>query len=388
METIVKLAELDAIEGKIEQHVLQLEKVIRLYPGALKPRLMLAKHYINSGNPAQVTGLIETLDIEIRKQLPVLEVLAIQAIAQKNYKTAEKTATEIIAKKPDDPAGHYLLAQTYAGQEDLKSAEKALLMAIQKNDRYLPARIAFLRLLVKMQDIAAVEREIASLKSFASTNEDVMKVSFVLEQLKGNEQQALKLAEEVFSTYPNIDNMLALSRQRLRVGDSAGALSLQEEWAEGHRDDYNANLILAESYTRLEKYDLAAKYYQRALAVTPDDIRVLNNLAWAMRNYDPQRALTYIQKANQLRPGSVTLMDTLALVHLANKETELALRTIKEAGYLEPNNPTLRYHEALINATAGNNKVALQILKDLLKTDKDFSEKTDAKALLEKLNKG
>jgi putative PEP-CTERM system TPR-repeat lipoprotein len=388
LETLVKLAELDAIEGKTEQQVQQLEKAIRLYPGAVKPRLMLARHYINSGNPAQVTGLIETLDFEARKQLPVLEVLAIQAIAQKNYKSVEKAALEIIAKKPDGPEGHYFLAQAYAGQDNLNLAEKALLKAIEKDDRYLPARIALLRLLVKKPDIPAVEREVASLKTFTNNNEDVMKVAFALEQLKGDQQQALKLAEEVFAAYPNVDNMLALSRQRLRVGDSAGALSLQEKWAESNAEEYNANFILAESYTRLKKYDLAAKYYQRALAVAPDDIRVLNNLAWVMRTFDPEQALTYIQRANELKPGSVTLMDTLALVYLANKETELALRTIKEVGYLEPNNPTLRYHEAMINAMAGNNKIAVQILTGLLEKEQDFSEKAEAKALFEKLNKG
>jgi predicted Zn-dependent protease len=107
-----------------------------------------------------------------------------------------------------------------------------------------------------------------------------------------------------------------------------------------------------------------------------------------MRTYDPEQALTYIQRANELKPGSVALMDTLALVYLANKETELALRTIKEVGYLESNNPTLRYHEALINSMAGNNKIAVEILTDLLKKEQEFSEKAEAKALLEKLNKG
>jgi hypothetical protein len=37
---------------------------------------------------------------------------------------------------------------------------------------------------------------------------------------------------------------------------------------------------------------------------------------------------------------------------------------------------------------AGNNKIAVEILTDLLKKEQEFSEKAEAKALLEKLNKG
>ncbi len=388
LETLIKLAELDALEGKTEQQVQGLEKAIQLYPGAVRPRLILAQHYIDIGNPAQVTGLIETLDIDAKKQPQVMDIIARQAIAQKNYKSAEKTASDIISKHPQLPQGYYLLSQAYLGMGNVDLAETNLRMASKKDDRFLPARVALLRLLVQKKDIPSLEREIESLKVFADNQEDVIKVEFALEELKGNQKRALELAEKLFDTYPNVANMLALSRQRLRVGDSTGALDLQVDWAESHQSDYNANLILADSYTRLKKDDLAIKYYQRALKASADDIRVLNNLAWAMRNIDSEQALAYAQKANQLKPGSVTLMDTLAMVYLSNNKLDLALSTIKDVRYLDPENLTLRYHEAMINATAGNNKLAVEILTEILRSKRNFSEEAEAKALLEKLNRG
>ncbi|WP_260295616.1 XrtA/PEP-CTERM system TPR-repeat protein PrsT [Sedimenticola hydrogenitrophicus] len=388
LETLLKLSELDAAEGKTEQQVQRLERAIRLYPSTVGPRLLLARHYISSGNPGQVTGLIATLDSESRNQLPVMEVVASQAIAQERYLVAEKIAKDIITRNPDAPVGYYLLAQAHTGMGNMELVEEDLRKSIRQNDRLLPARIALLRMLVNRQDIPAIEREIASLKEFAAENEDVMKVEFALEERKGNQQQALKLAENLFSAYPNTDNMLALSRQKLRVGDSAGALVIQMDWAEKHSGDYKANLILAETYTRLNKDELAVKYYQRALTVSPDDVLALNNLAWSLRNTAPDQALQHAQKANRLKSASVTLMDTLAMVYLANKEYELALRTIKDVRYLEPENPTLRYHEAIINATAGNSKLALQLLGELLSKQQDFSEKSDAEALFEKLKSG
>ncbi|MBZ0098906.1 MAG: tetratricopeptide repeat protein, partial [Taibaiella sp.] len=260
--------------------------------------------------------------------------------------------------------------------------------AIQQDDHFIPARIVLLRLLVNNKDIPAIEREIAELKTFAADNENVMKVEVTLEALKGNQQQALKLAERVFDAFPNLGNMLALSRQKSQAGDNEGALKLKVDWAENHTDEYYSNLIVAISYTRLKQDDLAVKYYQRALVVSPESVLVLNNLAWALRSTDPALALIYAQKANRLKPGSVSLMDTLAMVYLANGDFEAALRTIKEVLYLEPDNPTLRYHEALINANAGNNSQAVQILTELLGKTQEFSERPDATALLDSLKRG
>lgn len=82
-------------------------------------------------------------------------------------------------------------------------------------------------------------------------------------------------------------------------------------------------------------------------------------------------------------------MDTLAMVYLANQQSDQALNMIKKVLYLEPDNPTFRYHEAMINAAAGNSDQAVRILNDLLDGDnakhEGFIERVDAVSLLEKL---
>lgn len=388
LETLVKLAELDALEGKTEQQVRKLEKAIRLYPSAVKPRTMLANHFIQIGKPGQVAGLIETLDLETKRQVPVMTVIANQKLAQGDFESAEREALKIIERDPDGANGYFLLAQARMGLGQTDQAETALLEALEKDEQFLSARIALLRLLARKQDIPAIEHQLAILKTTAADNEEVIRVEFALEELKGDHQQALVLAERLFKAYPTTENMLALSRQRLRVGDSDGALSLQETWADKNSDNFTANLILAETYTQLGKYDLSARYYKKALELSPDNVLVLNNLAWSLREGDPEQALVYAEKANELKPGTVTLMDTLAMVYLANKNPDKALQTIKEARYLDPENRTLRLHEAKINAAAGNKELAVETLQELLSKEEEFAEKSEAEALLKSLKNG
>lgn len=388
LETLIKLAELDGLEGKSEQQVRKLEKAIRLYPAAVKPRILLANHFIRIGKPGQVAGLIETLDLETKKQLPVMTVIANQKLAQQEYQAAKLDAQKIIDRDPEAANGYFLLAQALGGLGENDQAEKALVKALEMDEQFLSARIALLRLLARKQDIPAIERELAILKNTAADNEEVIRVEFALEELKGNQSQALLLAERLFKAYPTTENMLALSRQRLRVGDNEGALKLQETWAKNNSENFTANLILAETYTQLKKHDLSARYYKKALELSPDNILVLNNLAWSLKESDPEQALEYAEKANSLKPGTVTLMDTLAMVYLANQNLDKAIRTMKEVRYLDPENRTLRLHEAEINAAAGNEASAIKTLQELLSEKEEFPEKLEAEVLLKSLQKG
>jgi len=385
LDALLKLAGLNLQEGNTELFVRRLEEAIRRHPLSVKPRLILAKHFISTGKPAQVTGLIEVLSLEARRTPQVLEVLAYQELAQGRYVEAAKTAEQFLQQQPDNPLGHYLLAEAYRGQEKPEAAKKQLDLAIGKAPQFLPARVSRLRMLVLNQDVEALEREVAEVKSFASDNQEVMKLEFALEQLKGDQGRALALAKKLFETYPGLDNMLALARQHERAGDSEAGQNLRIKWADSHPDDLASNMMVAETFTRVGKPEIAARYYQRALELSPDNVVALNNLAWSLRDSDPKKALEHAQRANELNPGSVTLMDTLALVYLANDNPEMALRTIREVSYLEPKNPSIRYHEAMIRAASGEREDAAGILRGLLSGETEFAEKADAEALLKRL---
>lgn len=164
LETLLKLAELDALEGNTQQQLQRLEKAMRLYPDDIKPRLVIAQYYISSGNPDQVPRLIETLDNDSKNQLPVMEIIAKQEIAQKKFAAAEKTAKAIISRKPDAPQGYFMLAQAYAGKGDNEKVRETLVKAIQQDEHFIPARVVLLRLLLEDGDIPAIEKEIVSLK--------------------------------------------------------------------------------------------------------------------------------------------------------------------------------------------------------------------------------
>lgn len=385
LEALLKLAQLNQREGKTEQFVRNLEEAIRRHPAALKPRVILASYFISTGKPAQVTGLIEVLDLEARKTPQVLELLTYQGLAQGRFVEAGKHAQQLLEQAPDSPLGYYLMARASVGQDKLEMARKQLDQALQKNSRFIPARLERLKLLVREQEIEALEQEVAEIKTLAPENQEVMRIEFALEQLKGDQGRALVLAEKLFEAYPTLENMLALTRQHERAGSSDVGQQLRREWADKHPDDLRSNIMVAETFTRSGQPQVAARYYQRALELSPDNLVALNNLAWSLRESDPQQALEHARRANELKPGSIVLMDTLALAYLASGDHDMALRTIKEVNFLEPENPAIRYHEAMIRVASGNREEAVRILRSLLASDQTFAERAEADALLKSL---
>ena len=118
------------------------------------------------------------------------------------------------------------------------------------------------------------------------------------------------------------------------------------------------------------------------------NVAALNGLAWHLRKSQPAKALEYAERAAELAPDSVLVMDTLAVVLLNNGQVERARRTIARVYQKEPNAPTVRYHRAMIDAAAGDTSAAIEALQALLDEGGEFAEKAEAQRLLAELKAG
>ena len=128
-----------------------------------------------------------------------------------------------------------------------------------------------------------------------------------------------------------------------------------------------------------------AKRGSRGGVNDPDNVVVLNELAWLLKESQPGRALEYAERANALQPDSPALMDTLALSLYYNQKYQRARDVMRDALSQAPGHPALRYHEALIDVALGDNAKAIKTLQSLVSDNTEFSEMQEAKALLAKL---
>src|SRR3546814_7729888 len=65
---------------------------------------------------------------------------------------------------------------------------------------------------------------------------------------------------------------------------------------------------LAAAYDQLGRYDLAERYYQRALAMDPTSVQTLNNLGYSLLlQGKPELALTFFRDAARIAPDNTVI---------------------------------------------------------------------------------
>jgi len=114
----------------------------------------------------------------------------------------------------------------------------------------------------------------------------------------------------------------------------------------------------------------------------PESVVVLNNLAWLLRDSDPEKALSHAEKAVDLSDRTPSTLDTLAIVQLKNNQLIKAQRSIERALADGKGSPAMYYHSAMIDHASGNTEAAIETLQRLLSEKKDFSERAEAEKLL------
>jgi len=102
--------------------------------------------------------------------------------------------------------------------------------------------------------------------------------------------------------------------------------------------------LLGEACSAQGKDDEAIEAYKKALAIAPDALMPLNNLAWAYakKKTNLEEALACAKKASELAPDLPPILDTLAEVYSAKGEKEKAAETLKRAVALDSQSEYLK----------------------------------------------
>jgi predicted Zn-dependent protease len=98
----------------------------------------------------------------------------------------------------------------------------------------------------------------------------------------------------------------------------------------------------------------------------PDHVLGLNNLAWLLRDKEPDQAMKYAEHAYDLAPGSVPVVHTLAVLILKAGNPSRSVELLRKAATAAPQNLQVRYSlgEALI--ADGQTEEGRSILEGLL----------------------
>ena len=380
----MSLAMLDAMEGKMDQMEARLEKTATAHPKAPAPHLALARYYLEKRLPDQALTQLAPLDDKDRQTPSALTIQTRAYLMKKDYTSALNTAESLVKARPRSARAWFLLAQAHAGLNKEQALAEDLRKAVELDPEYFQARAAYARLLLRQKRYDEVERELKKLHKLAPDNPETVEIEGALALVRGDSEKGLALYRKLFQLRPHTVTLLRLAAAEWSLKQYDNALKLLHDWVNEHPDDERALMNLANSYLFLGRHQDAVKIFQRILAVNPNSVVSLNNVAWYTRKEQPRKALELIEKAYTLAPDNPNVLDTYAMVLLTNGDLQKARRMVERALDKTPL-PLYRLHYARILAAAGEKAQAIAQLEDLLAGKATPLEREEAEALLKEL---
>ena len=130
----------------------------------------------------------------------------------------------------------------------------------------------------------------------------------------------------------------------------------------------------------------AIETYRRVLSVAPNNVVALNNLAYSLAEYqhDPTDALPLAEKAYAASRNSPTVADTLAWIHHLLGDDHLAAPLVEQALQVK-DQADIQLHAAFVHAALGDPARARTELDTAVKLDPTYADRSDVKALRERI---
>jgi Tfp pilus assembly protein PilF len=189
---------------------------------------------------------------------------------------------------------------------------------------------------------------------------------------------------------PDAAKAVLRAEARTAKGDTAGARQALEEATTLDAKLLGAHLLLASEYEGRKEYDKAIERYRTVLAVSPDNVVALNNLAYslAVRKGRPAEAIGFAERAMSLSGGrSPEIADTLAWVqHLVGRDGEAA-QVLERLVKAEPSRAEYRLHAAVVFAAVGRLTDAATELREAVRLDPELEKTDEVKALRVRLGR-
>ena len=189
----------------------------------------------------------------------------------------------------------------------------------------------------------------------------VLKMQYqLLSQSPQQKSNLLQFLEEKWGGGQNLS--LAQVRQGYEMAKSLGDYKLANQWVDRENFHYRSFESLFRKgmvLTQLEKFDEAILFYQEALEMEPENVYLLNNLAWLVNHQstfghlsiieqeESQRsALSFVQKAISLSKNpQASHFDTMADIYWNLGEVQNAFAAERKATILDSQN--LEYQKKL-----------------------------------------
>lgn len=379
---MVALGQLAARQGKEAEYLSWLNKAIKTDPGAMQPKQLLVKYYIEKKQEGKALALAHEA-ITANPNTPA----ALSLLGKTQFSTGEKenalvSFTKLVQLNPDSADAHYHLGIAQRALKKIKEARSSLKRALEKQPGYLPAQ----ETLIAIEIESGNHDEALRIASAIQTQQPKSPLGPSLEgdiHLAAKNHAKAARAFERAHALGSSNILLVKWHQALALSDGEKAAdAMIKQWRVKHPDDLFVEAYLARHYLIVGRYPDAIAAHEQLLKKAPRDFKLLNNLAWLYQQTGDPRALSVAEDAYKLAPDNPAIQDTLGWLLVQRGGDASRGRDLLAKAAANSDSPSVRYHYAAALDKSGNKTKAKMELERALKSTRPFPEKVQAEALL------
>ena len=381
--TLIRMAVMSARLGDDKAKLDYLRQAVDATPGELRPRQLLAAALVKKGDIAQ--ALAEMLEVKQRfgdDPSYVQRVMQLQ-LAQKDWSAAIDSGRQLVEFRPQSALPHLHLAEAYGKAGDLPKLSSEMDSALSlPGDTGLSSR-QLIQLAALTGDQQGARQLLEQLLSRHPDNSELAAVLINMAVSAQRWDDALALIDDMRHRSPDeVRWTIAKIRTQYRAADIAGATRSLERAQQRFHDAPELKMLAASLALHNRDNSAAIKRYQDVIQQQPKNVAALNNLAWLMRDTDPDTALDYAKRAATLSRHP-QILDTYGIVLLSNNKPQLAVKVLRIAVAGNGDNVEIQYHLATALVASGNPGEARALLQTILTGDTPFDSRPQAQALLD-----
>lgn len=357
------------------------------HPAEAVPRMLLAKTYYAAGDvdaaEAQARELLRMGSINpglSRSLGRLLMQLGAMDEAKAQFERAVLNAPASIDALLD--LAHYLIAQ-----DEIEQAMETLDRALVLNPESRSAQAAMVAIELRQGRTDAAARRLVDLQR---RYPDDLALSLLQGEVlfaAGKFEDAAEVFNEAVTKGAGLNTVMREYESLRRAnGERDPGLALVR-WLNQHPDDVFAQMQLAQHYQQRGASADSIPLYEKLAQSRPEDPIILNNLAWEYYragNLDQARELA--EAARALKPDSGDIADTLGMIFRSLGDYERGIEYLREAVALSPHDLEIQFHLAAALADAGHQVESQSILRAIVESERSFPSRSDALALIAKMD--
>ncbi len=344
---ILSLAEAQIVAKDLPKEIVAtFERAIKANPTSSATRIALIKYHTQNRDP-QAALLVAQVAVKAMPDDPgLVDALGTTQLAAGNADQAIVTFNRLALLLPDSPLPLMRLA---AAQFAAKQVDSPIL--------------ALRKALIMKPDLLEAQRQLVTAQLAAGKADEALKETRAIQRARPKEAVGFTMEGDVLASQKKHSEAASAYAEGMKrqpeaalvvkqiqllqaAGKSSDADKIAAKWLQESPKDPVVRFHLGNVSAQNKDYKNAVVRYREVIALQPDNLAVLNNMAWLLNEMQDPGALEFAEKAYAIAPDNADVQDTFGWLLVNRGDLKRGIEILTRAVAAKPNAIEPRLHLA------------------------------------------